>query len=703
MYNNRMKSHKRAILICFIFLFVGIFQLKDYGINEDSPFHFLRGQAYLHLLTTGENQFDQPRLTSPVLFIPDQRISTYKYSSWESNVAPIRTIANNNGNSTIQERFSRYQAIKGRQSFFKHNAWGPESYVTPGHPPLSDVFEALSNKLFYEKLGVLNDVEAYHVYVLFTAILAGLALYYFTYKIAGLTAGLFALLSLLLYPHYFAESHFNIKDIPELCFFAITVISFYFWVTTCKLDWFITGLIAFIIAVGTKLNVLFVPIIVIPWLISIRRDEIVKKWFTKKLIVYGLLFLGISLTLFILLWPALWESPIRGMLAVVHAYIGEGNVDLRVQIKNPFMLPFGVNVEPLLLLFSQTPPITLLCGLIGLVSLFSKRVRQQLSHNAGLLVLFWFLVPLLRVLRPGAETFSSMRTYVEFLPAFAFFCGLGADHIVKFVSRYVSKKKALIGTFTLYVIFLLAILIRFHPNENMYFNMFVGGPGGAEKKQLYTWRTTYNNPYRQALNWLNTHADKNAKLAYLDGTMQAMPSIWIRRDISFGSHFSGFNRAGEYIVTMVYPQPPSVFAALYMQTFLDPVYEIKQNGVVLARVYKNDTDHVKRNLREFSTISGPFVKIDKQDPNLGNAFELNLTKRYLITSITFELPKTDCINRDGLFSLGHYTVPQRVDRSPSETVFYFPATKTNKITFYGIYSDSCLLRSSIKEITVVKE
>jgi len=67
-----MKNHKikEILLILFIpllFLIIGTAVLKDYGFNWDEPLHFMRGQAYLHFLLTGEKDYSSlsvyPRLS----------------------------------------------------------------------------------------------------------------------------------------------------------------------------------------------------------------------------------------------------------------------------------------------------------------------------------------------------------------------------------------------------------------------------------------------------------------------------------------------------------------------------------------------------------------------------------------------------------------------------------------------------------------
>ena len=79
-------------ILAGIFFVVGVATLPDYGMHEDSPFHFLRGQYYLNRVLGGDGTFDIPPLRSPVLFGPRQRISSYKLNASEELFAPLLPI-----------------------------------------------------------------------------------------------------------------------------------------------------------------------------------------------------------------------------------------------------------------------------------------------------------------------------------------------------------------------------------------------------------------------------------------------------------------------------------------------------------------------------------------------------------------------------------------------------------------------------------
>ena len=163
-------------------------------------------------------------------------------------------------------------------------------------------------------MGLLGDVEAYHFYVVITAIFALIAVFFFTRHVSNTFSALVAVISLAFFPLFFSESHFNIKDIPELSFFTISLISFYFWVMRRKNLFFILFFVSFFLALGTKINVLFLPRILFFWLITIVKTPEFKRWLHPKLILYFFIFLILNSSFLILFWPYLWSDTIAKIL-----------------------------------------------------------------------------------------------------------------------------------------------------------------------------------------------------------------------------------------------------------------------------------------------------------------------------------------------------------------------------------------------------
>ena len=64
-----VKRYFAGIIFAVLFFIVGVLTLSDYGMHEDNPFHFLRGQYYLNRILGSDGTFAIPPLRSPVLFL----------------------------------------------------------------------------------------------------------------------------------------------------------------------------------------------------------------------------------------------------------------------------------------------------------------------------------------------------------------------------------------------------------------------------------------------------------------------------------------------------------------------------------------------------------------------------------------------------------------------------------------------------------
>ena len=155
-----MRSYLWGALIAIAFFLAQVATLSAYGMNEDSPFHFLAGQYYLERLLRGKVNFPLSNRPSPVLFVPGQRISLYKPNPSEGIAAPLRSVADTEDKPTTQKIWLLALSEAGRrESFYKHNAWtGGIWDGSQMHPAISDMLRSFFNRLFYEKWGILGDV-----------------------------------------------------------------------------------------------------------------------------------------------------------------------------------------------------------------------------------------------------------------------------------------------------------------------------------------------------------------------------------------------------------------------------------------------------------------------------------------------------------------------------------------------------------------
>jgi len=559
-----MKKYLLVIVLSLLYFALGVFTIKDYGMNWDEPVHYLRGQAYLHFFLTGKKD--------------------YKDLSNDSSL-----------------RRSIYQSDDYAYTYFLSG----DNDV--GHPPLNDILASFSNYIFYQKLGIIGDIESYHLFVVFTSALLVASILFFTLYEFGFFVGIISFLSLLLYPLFLSESHFNIKDPVEASFYSITVILAYYGVIKNNWKMIIAASLFAGLALGAKPNIIFSFVTIISWVIIQKLDIIrqVKWLFSKKLTFSVLLFPLIAISVVYLSWPYLWQNPVN-MLKILSYYKDIGGT--LYQPGNYLILGI-INTYAIQWIIFTTPIVALLLSCFGIIYCIKNFVKDK--NKTLFLILLWLVVPILRVSIFHTGIYGGVRQIMEFVPAMAILSGIGANYIVKQVSgityRLFKIKSYYRKNFILYILYFMLIfsfipitlkLISIHPNENVYFNPILGGLKGAKQKNFADWGTTLGSVYKQGITWINEHAEKKANVALIKGLLSNVPRIWIRPDINFHEkYYSGPAKKGEYLMEVTdYSWNLSIpkDKKYYLDTLV-PVYEIKVDGVTVLSIWKNDRSHAFEN------------------------------------------------------------------------------------------------------------
>lgn len=534
-----------SLLFAFVFFLGALFTLNDYNVSWDETIHFRRGQAYLHYFLTGKLIYNS---------------SVPKTNLYQSDI--------HNGEYFIRNDI--------------------------GHPPINDEIAAFFNYVFYQKLGVVGDIQSYHLFNILASSLLVFIVAFFAYEILGFIPTLISVLSLTTYPLFWAESHFNIKDPPLAAFFAGFIWAFYKSLKSFSVKWLIIAILFFSLGLGTKFNILFaIPIIAIYVIYRYGKNIFkviisISKIYAILLVLTPFIVLGI-LTAF---WPFLWNNWF-GNLVKIFAYYKNIGSSTNYQPSNFYIA--GFNTFPILWIIYTSPPVVLILGLIGFISAWLNR-----KNNAAVTVLWliWFIIPILRVSVPGSSIYGGVRQIMEFLPAMALLSGLGAYQI----SRWTKSNRMVLIACILIFIWPIFILFKLHPNENVYFNFLIGGLRGAQTRNFPSWGNSFGNAYLQGVTWINNNVEMGAKLSLIQGTASNVPPTLLRRDINYlvdgninnnATFFSGIERKGEYLMELTFNDTGKDFyyAWEYIDKFLTPVYEVQVDGVSILKIWKNDIKH----------------------------------------------------------------------------------------------------------------
>jgi len=565
-----------ALGIGVIFFIVGLLTLSHYGMNWDEPEHYIRGQAYLHFFLTGKKDYTD---------LPKLRIH------YVNNSTPITDHIDFEDDRFFRRSIYQFDREGSRLTFSYYRS------QDSGHPPLNGIIASLFNVIFYQKLGILGDVASYHLLPVVVSAILVAAIFAFTAETFGIFAGIIAAASLTLYPLFFAESHFNIKDPVESGFYALTILFGYASIrrNSPRLA-LLVGLFGGL-ALGTKLNALFAFGTLFIWCIIIFRKKLFRS--RRPLSIATTLVLVasplIALAVVMLFWPYLWSSPIDHGLEILKYY---KEIGYTVSYQPPSFLLFGmINTYVWKWVLFTTPLVTLGLSFFGLWYALTHWRKEKYAQS--LLIIFWFFVPLIRVSMPRAGIYGGLRQIMEYIPAMAILAGIGGRELVRLLEKKIAKGRKMF-VFRLAVLsFFLPItlkLISTHPNQNVYFNPLIGGLRGAKQQNFPDWGVTLGSVYQQGVDWLNLHAEPGANLTLVKGLLSNVPSIKLRKDIHFGEqYYSGTSKKGEYVMEVFdyyWTRDVSQEKRKYFATLI-PVHQVIVEGVPILMIWKNDIAHTR--------------------------------------------------------------------------------------------------------------
>lgn len=445
------------------------------------------------------------------------------------------------------------------------------------HPPVAKIWSGI---FWYFTKNITDQLSAFRVGPMISVAVMVACLFYMIAERYGKPAGIFASAALLSMPRFFFHAHLAALDVPVAVASFITV--FVFWKTIDRKRWAWGILCGAVwgLAVGVKLNAVFVFIALSIWVFIFRRN---------RSAILRLFITGASAILtFFLAWPWLyhdtWNRVVEYvMFHVDHYSIGQWYLG-QYYLPPPWHAVF-------LILWAVVPLTTFLLFGIGV----SQAKKGRNDGGFVWLLIINVLISILPFTIGKSLLYDNERLFMPVFPFMAALAGIGFGWISKKINGLIKNDYNRIKPFSTAVLGILLLLpqglslVKYYPHLLSYYSEGVGGLKGATKLGLET--TYWCETYGETINYINTHGNDHDIIWAECDTINAYKQFGVlRSNIFCEDEFSedanwfllqyrqsqyGSNGEGEY--------PP----LQYLKNF-SPDYKIEIDEIPLLELYYSD-------------------------------------------------------------------------------------------------------------------
>ena len=284
---------------------------------------------------------------------------------------------------------------------------------------------------------------------------------------------LVALLLFVVQPRLYAHSFFNSKDLPFLSMFMVTL-----YVTHRAFRTETVG--AFVlcgVSVGILTNLRIMGVMLFPAVLALRGLDLVqaKGEERKHVLATGAVFALSGPGTLYALSPYLWPNPVEFVTAwQTLAQHPHRSAELFQGMPvDSHHLPWHY---VLTWMGISTPPVTLLCGVLGIIGVGVRSLREPRAAlgntdlRFGLLLVACLTLPVVAIVVLGAHMYNGWR-HVYFVHApLSCLAALGVQYAGGNAPARVAVVSALVG---LGVLVTGREMVRLHPHQHVYFNALV--------------------------------------------------------------------------------------------------------------------------------------------------------------------------------------------------------------------------------------
>ena len=420
------------------------------------------------------------------------------------------------GTNIVNGDFAKIFTKKEIDRYFNYNS---------EHPPFMKELFGLSQFIFSRKLGIMSAPMSARLVAAVFAALTALMIYFFgLFFFSRLTASVSPLLFFMM-PHIFFHSHLACFDMPILFFWSATFILYVICLKTKKTSVHALTALFFAFAMGTKHNVLFIPIVLfISWLFfyafSYRKEENFGSFtgFFKAIPKVFWFMVIISLPVYFIIWPRMWFNTFNRIMTYVEfhgKHVNYLNYYFGTPLKNgpfPFSFPWAMT-------FFTTPTPQLVCFFAGIFYFCRDFLKSEKTceKEAAFAMISGSLFPIFLIAMPSVPIFGGIKHwftgYPLMLTAGVFVIEESVKKLVK-TSNF-KKNLAVLALFTLAAVSLILPNIKFAKRGAAFYNELIGGAQGAAEARMQ--RNFWGYDMIDLADTLNREAHENAKIFIMTG------------------------------------------------------------------------------------------------------------------------------------------------------------------------------------------
>jgi 4-amino-4-deoxy-L-arabinose transferase-like glycosyltransferase len=517
-----------------LYLCLSFFIIKDYGITWDEPGNFGVGHKYLYFYQTGHfNLLDaQPEIEGHRFY------------------------------SKLTTKISFYSVL-----------------------PFPNILSAITCYLFYQRPRLLDPISAHHIIIPILTAFFLYILFLFVRKYWSNSSALISVLALISYPDFFGHSFNNIKDMPEVIFFSLTIIIFVEWAFSKRIKYLYLAFVCFGLALTSKYDAVFIPMILILWQLPFFYKCLLDNCaFKFRTLLH--IFIGLSITFLIifLCYPPLQPWAYAGTKQFLLNAINFIYNTLKYAYQVGRLESETWNLYAPAQIFYRTPVVMLGLFILGFIVACFK-LRQNKMHR---LLIIWLLFPLARHCLPRVNHYDGLRHFLVFLVPFSIIIAIGVANLAEKCARCIRVKKILLLVFIciLFLIPNIYSLITLHPYQTAYFNSLVAGLKGAQEKDIPFSYDYWLHSYREAARWLEGYGQ--SKAIYYAHPYPDLFRIYISREdlnpISI-EQVSQNLPANTYVIMVYRNQPIDKKILSIVMPVTKVAYQIKRQGGVILTIY----------------------------------------------------------------------------------------------------------------------